>query len=170
VQDALEITDNGHKMVVFTQFRPVLHCYHARLQNAMPLVPQFLLHGGVPTDTRQDVVKAWAAVKGPAMLICMTQVAGIGLNMTAARHGQFIDKLFVPMLNQQAVDRLNRIGQDKTQSVQILDYQARDTVESRVESILKVKKNLFENIVEQKEFEKKLIRDMLAEMRAKAAA
>ena len=173
VEDANEIFDNGHKIVSFTQFRPVQAAYVARIQalsakhvsDGRGAVPIFILNGDVPAIDRQDVVKAWASITGPAILVCMIQVAGIGLNMTAARHGQFIDKLFVPMLNQQAVDRMHRIGSSKTQSVQIFDYQAKDTIEARVETILRTKKNLFENIVEQKEYEKKLIRTMMQELR-----
>lgn len=78
----------------------------------------------------------------------MYQVAGVGLNMTAARFGQRIDKLWNPSLNKQAVDRMHRIGADKTKPVTIIDYLTRDTVEDRVEQILSTKTKISNQLLE----------------------
>lgn len=167
IEDAEEIVAKGNKLVVFTQFRSVHAAY---VQRAKVLdVPIYELHGDVPGSERQGIVKDWGNVQGPAIIVCMLQVAGIGLNMTAARYCQFIDKDFVPALNQQAIDRLNRIGASKTQAIQVLEYRARGTVETRVESILKTKKNIFESIVEQKEFQKRIAREIMTDIKAAMA-
>lgn len=68
--------------------------------------------------------------------------------MTAARHGSFLDELFVPGLNQQAIDRMHRIGADLFQPVQIRKYLCRNTIEARVQAILKVKSKLFGELIE----------------------
>jgi SNF2 family DNA or RNA helicase len=148
VSDDVELLENGERVVVFTQFRDVQRAYIDRLKKARPNTPIFELHGDVPTDGRQQVVKQWGMTQEPGVIVCMLQVAGVGLNMTQARHGSFIDKLFVPGLNQQAVDRLHRIGQSETQQVQIREYLCRNTIESRVNQILRTKKKLFGEIVE----------------------
>jgi SNF2 family DNA or RNA helicase len=145
-QDDLEILDNGHRIVVFTQFRDVQRAYVDRLR-AYDL-PIFELHGDVPTSERTLVVKEWAMTQTPGVIVCMLQVAGLGLNMTAARYGSFLDELFVPGLNGQAIDRLHRIGQDKSQPVQIRKYICRNTIENRVQQILRTKSKLFGTIVE----------------------
>jgi SNF2 family DNA or RNA helicase len=94
----------------------------------------------------------------------MLQVAGIGLNMTASRHASFLDKLFVPGLNQQAIDRLHRIGASETQAIQVREYLARGTVENRVNQILRTKKKVFGEIVEtDPNWKKKLIQLLLEE-------
>jgi SNF2 family DNA or RNA helicase len=93
----------------------------------------------------------------------MFQVAGVGLNMTAARHGLFLDKQFVPALNQQAVDRMHRIGADDKQAVQIIEYFVKGTVEARMEKILATKKKVFNNIVENDSFLRQLIEDLIKE-------
>ena len=148
VNDDLELLENGHRVVVFTQFRDVQSCYVSRL--AGNDVPIFELHGDIKKPDRVRHVKEWGMTKEPGVLVCMIQVAGIGLNMTAARHGSFIDELFVPGLNQQAIDRLHRIGQseDETQPVQIRKYICRNTIENRVQQILRTKSKLFGQIVE----------------------
>ncbi len=137
----------NEKMVVFTQFRGVIEALDRRIVKS-GLDKPFQLHGGVPTGERQDLVKAWGSTSGPSVLVCNTTVAGVGLNMTQARSGMFIDKLFVPGLNQQAVDRMHRIGASKTQPVQVFELLVKGSVEDKIEKILRMKSKLFGNVVE----------------------
>lgn len=146
IPDGLEVLKNGGHLVMFTQFRDVQEAAARRLDKVAPEYDIWELHGGVPPADRSSVVKEWAASPKPAVIICMLQVAGVGLNMVAASTCQFIDELFVPGLNRQAVDRLNRIGQ--TEPVTVLKYIARGTIESRVQQILRTKTKLNDEIVE----------------------
>lgn len=161
VEMAEEIIGNGHPVVMFTQFRGVLAALAERLRVLKPLpIPCWQLHGGVPADDRRPTVKRWAdaALEGhPGVLACMFQVGGVGLTMTAAQHVFLLDKLFVPALNEQAVDRLHRIGQ--TQVVQVYEFMMRGTVETRIERIIKTKKTVFGQVVQSNdsEWKRKLI-------------
>ncbi|ANA87292.1 DNA helicase [Gordonia phage Gibbles] len=147
--DAEDICSGGERLVAFTQFRDVQQAYIDRLTNRRSFkYPIYVLNGDVDIDERQSVVDAWANDKTPGIIICMYQVAGVGLNMTAGRYGQRIDKLWNPSLNKQAVDRLHRIGADKTKPVTIIDYLARDTVEERVEKILDNKTKISNKLIE----------------------
>lgn len=168
IEDAVEILEprNGEldrKLVVFTQFRDVHEAFCKRLDKAAPWADIWELTGDVKTELRQGVVREWSAHPTPGVIVCMIQVAGVGLNMTAARHGFFLDKLFVPGLNQQAIDRMHRIGADTTQPVQINEYICRNTVESRVEQILTTKKKLFGSIVDESDFKRRLIAALMEE-------
>lgn len=148
VADDLDLLEKDERIVVFTQFRSVQLCYINRLAKANPDVPIFQLNGDTPMGDRQRIVKEWGMTSKPGVIVCMLQVAGVGLNMTAARHGSFLDKLFVPGLNRQAIDRLHRIGQSESQPVQIREYICRKTIENRVNQILTTKSKLFGEIVE----------------------
>ncbi len=146
-QDDLELLANGHRVVVFTQFRAVQAAYLKRM--GVMGYPLFELNGDVPISARNGVIKQWASTPKPGVLVCIIRVAGLGLNgMQVARHGSFIDEDFVPGINQQAIDRLNRIGASETQPIQIRKYVARKTIESRIQAILRSKQKTFENIVE----------------------
>lgn len=149
------VNENGEHVVVFTQFRDVQRCLVDRLNKRNTPIPSVQLHGDIPTEQRVPIVKKWSEDK-PGVIVCMLQVAGVGLNMTAARRMIFLDKLFVPKLNEQAEDRIHRIGASSTQPVQIYELQMRRTIEQRVEQILKVKKELFDGVVETSSFKKKL--------------
>jgi SNF2 family DNA or RNA helicase len=81
--------------------------------------------------------------------------------MTAASKMIFVDKLFVPKLNEQAEDRIHRIGADLTKPVQIYQLIARKTVEQRIEAILKKKTRTFNAVVEESDWKRQLLQAML---------
>lgn len=88
---------------------------------------------------------------------------GVGLNLTAANKAIFIDRLYVPKLNEQAEDRIHRIGADKTKPVQIFNIVAKKTVEERIERILAAKRKLFDSVVEMdSSWKQELIKEMAA--------
>lgn len=147
IEIAGEAMQNGDKVVIFTQFRKIQELICRRLVKAGHGVIGEL-HGDVPSGDRQGVVKSWTDYPYPAPLVCMIQVAGIGLNMVAARTGIFADKLFVPGLNDQAIDRMHRIGQQSVHPVEIYEIIASGTVEQRIEKILKTKRHTSKEIVE----------------------
>lgn len=147
VADARMMADDGEKIVVFTQFRASLACYVNRLLAALPDVPVWVLHGDVPTDDRQASVKAWSAHDGPAIIVCILAVAGVGLNMTAGRNVQFLDLDVTPANNAQAVARVHRIGATGDQ-IRVWTYEAADTVDQRVNAIIAAKQQTNDSIIE----------------------
>lgn len=158
-----ELVEAGEHIVVFTQFRDVNSAYAERLRRKD--IPVFTMTGSDKTIDRPDIVKRWAKAP-PGVLVCMFQVGGVGLNMTKARHGVFLDKLWSPGLNRQAIDRMHRIGAG-TQPIQIRDYQVRNSAESRVNEVLKMKEAIIGKTVDSEttsnaEWHKKLLAAALA--------
>jgi SNF2 family DNA or RNA helicase len=166
VEMVREMIDSNEPVVIFTQFREVLARMVDRLVKA-GLSPR-QLHGDIPVDGRMPIVRDWTDDNnaGNAQpIVCMFQVAGVGLNMTSAARLIFLDKLYVPKLNEQAEDRLHRIGADKTQPIQIFHLHMRNTIDSRIEAILKRKSDIFDTVVttDNSEWKKKLIAAVLAD-------
>lgn len=159
VEDIIELKNSGEKVIVFSQFRKVLQCVVDRLDKAG--VGAYHLNGDVKMTDRQPMIHAWTADPEDRPICAMLQVAGVGLNMVAARHVMFVDKLWVPKLNQQAVDRAHRIGQSSTQAVQVREYIAKGTVERRIEQILRAKDKVFESVIE----DVGIVRKLLAALR-----
>lgn len=147
IEDACEILDNGHKLIVFTQFMPIITAYMRRLEEARPGTPVYQIHGKVNKDKRQQVVKDWTADKEPGVIIGIIKAMGVGLNMTAANHGQFIGKEFSPGLNDQCVGRMRRVGSEHHPSIQVFDYMVKNSAEYRVEQIIKDKEFSFDTII-----------------------
>jgi SNF2 family DNA or RNA helicase len=145
LDDIMECIDEGGKPIVFTQFRSI-HALIVQRLLARGVKDYAELHGDVPQGQRQHIVDEWTAYNGGIPIVCMLQVAGVGLNMVASHDVFFVDKLFVPGLNDQAIDRADRIGQ--TDVVHVREYIARKTVEDRIEQILETKRDTFEDVVE----------------------
>lgn len=159
---AAEVLETGKPLVIFTQFRKVLQCAADRLgRKGMDV---YELHGDIAVTDRVPTVRFWseqAAAGKPGALVAMHQVGGVGLNMTAANTGIFIDKLWVPKLNEQSWRRLARIGQDFSQPIRIFELIARKTVEQRVEQINKRKSRISSTVVDgDNSWKKELVRQM----------
>lgn len=161
VDRALEVLDSGERLVVFTQFIPILELFADRMAKVWDDDAIFRLSGPrVPKDRRTEYVKHWGSYHKPSLLVCMFQVAGVGLNMTQARTAFRLDKLFVPGLNQQAIDRLHRIGQQEVQPIEVYDFITRNTYEEKIEQINRSKNKVIDSVVEDSAAFAKLLGDL----------
>jgi SNF2 family DNA or RNA helicase len=71
-------------------------------------------------------------------LVCVTTSAGgVGLTLTAARTAVFLQRPWSLVEAMQAEDRLHRIGAEGHESIEIIDIVARNTIDSRVRSVLR---------------------------------
>lgn len=163
IEDDELLIERDEKIVVFTQFRGVMAAYVKRARRQFPNTPIYELHGDVDQKDRIPTVKRWSAEPGAAIIVCMLQVATVGLNMQASHEISFLDKLFVPKLNEQAIGRCLRRGQKYP--VRVREYKVRGTVETRIEEILRNKTGLFKSIVDNADY-KKLLYKLLKEKAA----
>ncbi len=144
-QEFINDEDYPTSVVVFTQFRGVMEAMAGRLINEG--IPVWQMNGDTPQNRRIPLINEWSKSKEKGVFIIMLQMA-MGLNMTAASKGIFLDRLYVPKLNEQAEDRLHRIGTDKSHPVQIYVLLARGSVEEKIEKILTRKSKLFDQLIE----------------------
>jgi SNF2 family DNA or RNA helicase len=161
---ALEVIQNGDPIVIFTQFRDIQRFMVARLEALG--VDTIQLHGDIPIPNRVPIVRQWtddAKAGRPKAIVCMYQVAGVGLNMTVANKMIRLDKLYVPELNKQAYKRLDRIGQ--TRPITVWDLFMRNTIDTRIEAINKMKSDIFDTLVaaDNSAWKKMLIAAVLAD-------
>jgi SNF2 family DNA or RNA helicase len=145
IEDDLEVLRDGRKLVVFTQFRDVQAAHKRRLEAHG--IPVFEINGDVPQLQRPEIAKIWSKTKEPAVFSSIIRVGAEGLNLTAARDMSFLDKDYTPGKMDQAQDRCRRIGADATQPIRVRSYICRGTVENRIEQILRTKRALFNQIV-----------------------
>jgi len=143
-----EAADNGLKVVVFSYFRAVLTVVEQALS---PQVsgPQALgsqvfgpISGSVPPERRQQVVDAFTAAPGHAVLLAQIQAGGIGLNLQAASVVIICEPQVKPTTESQAVARAHRMGQ--VRRVQVHRLLSPDSVDERMLRILRAKTALFD--------------------------
>ncbi|MFC8621809.1 DEAD/DEAH box helicase [Streptomyces anulatus] len=133
-----EARDNGLKVVVFSYFREVL----ATVKDALGPDAFGPLSGSVPPARRQELVDAFSAADGHAVLLSQIQAGGTGLNMQAASVVILCEPQIKPTLEHQAVARAHRMGQVRT--VQVHRLLATDSVDQRLVELLARKDRLFD--------------------------
>jgi SNF2 family DNA or RNA helicase len=136
-----EVIDEGHKVLVFSQFTSFLAILRRRL-DAKPIVYEYL--DGRTTD-RQARVTRFQEDPDCRLFLVSLKAGGQGLNLTAADYIYILDPWWNPAVEAQAVDRAHRIGQ--TRRVFAYRLIARDTVEEKIVALQDRKRELAESIV-----------------------
>lgn len=118
------IEDSGRQVVVFSEFKMTCQLLQDRL--AKRKISSAQITGDVPPEERTDAVARFQEGDVDVM-ICTLDAGGVGITLTAADTVIFLERDWTPAINEQAEDRLHRIGQENHVSVVIL--QAVDTVD-----------------------------------------
>lgn len=136
-----ELREEGHKVLVFSQFVKMLEVIRGALEAAE--IRYAFLDGR--TRDRQSVVDAFQ--KDPAVrhFLISLRAGGVGLNLTAADYVILVDPWWNPAVEMQAIDRTHRIGQGKKVFAQKLI--TRGTVEEKILDLQARKKQLAEDVV-----------------------
>lgn len=138
-----EIIDNGGKIVVFSQFVMLLERVQQALRERFPETPQFMLTG--KTLDRETPVHAFQTTSGPAIFLVSLRAGGTGLTLHSAEYVFLLDPWWNPAVEEQAIDRVHRIGQQKR--VFVYRMVAAGTVEERIEKLKQQKRELFDALV-----------------------
>ena len=145
VQQLPGLLEKGHRVLVFSQFTGYLKSISARL--AEEGIGHLYLDGS--TRNRAEVIEAFTSGQEPVFLISL-KAGGFGLNLTEADHVFIMDPWWNPATEQQAVDRIHRIGQDK--EVHVYRLVAEGTIEEKVMQLKESKAALFDAVVGEGEF------------------
>ncbi len=91
------------------------------------------------------------------------KAGGVGLNLTQADYVFILDPWWNPAVEQQAIDRTHRIGQEK--KVFIYKFIAKDTVEEKILALQNRKKRLANSLITTEEsFFKSLSKEDIKEI------
>lgn len=138
-----EAEDNGRKVVVFSHYRAVLDLVVRELPGATygPLT------GSMPPAQRQRLVDDFTKADSGAALVAQIQAGGVGLNIQAASVVIICEPQLKPTIEWQAIARARRMGQ--TKSVQVHRLLAENSVDQRIQSILRRKATVFDDFADE---------------------
>jgi superfamily II DNA or RNA helicase len=139
---AAELTANGHKTLVFSQFVDFLQILRAPL-DAAGISYQYL-DGATPAAERSKRVAAFQAGEGDLFLISL-KAGGFGLNLTAADYVVITDPWWNPAAEDQAMGRAHRIGQ--LRPVTVYRLVSKGSIEERIIDLHHDKRALAESIL-----------------------
>jgi len=97
-------------------------------------------HGGLSRGARDRMVEEFQSREGPGILVLSLKAGGTGLNLTAASHVVLFDRWWNPAVEDQARDRVWRIGQTKTVIAHRLICPG--TIDERVEEVVAGKREI----------------------------
>ena len=136
-----EVRDEGHKVLVFSQFTSLLALLRERL-DADKVVYEYL-----DGKTRDRDVRVRRFQEDPecGLFLISLKAGGLGLNLTAAEYVYLLDPWWNPAVEAQAIDRAHRIGQ--TRHVFAYRLLATNTVEDKIVELQQSKRDLADAIV-----------------------
>ncbi|GAB3913488.1 DNA helicase [Microlunatus endophyticus] len=135
-----EILAEQHRVLIFSQFTTFLGKVGDLLSARE--VPYAYLDGR--TKNRGKVIEEFKSGEAPVFLISL-KAGGFGLNLTEADYCILLDPWWNPASEQQAIDRIHRIGQ--TKNVMVYRLVAKDTIEEKVMALKEDKAKLFASVM-----------------------
>jgi hypothetical protein len=136
-----QLHEEGHKVLVFSQFVSMLDLIKARLE--LEGRPYNYLTG--QTKDRKGEIEKFQTTKDPSVFMLSLKAGGAGLNLTSASYVILYDPWWNPAVENQAIDRTHRIGQkNKVIAYRLL---TRDTVEEKIRILQHQKTQLVTNVL-----------------------
>ncbi|KAK1968726.1 SNF2 family domain-containing protein [Colletotrichum sublineola] len=126
------------KSIVFSCWTRTLHLVGMHLKRAG--VKFAMINGNCPLSERQKILENFANDDSLRVLIMTTGTGAFGLNLTCANRVFIVELQWNPSVENQAIARAIRFGQD--QKVLVTRYVIKGTVEEEMRSQQNMKKNL----------------------------
>lgn len=139
------LVSEGYRALIFSQFTDPEYGAHAiasRLEDYNPL----LFTGDLSPIQRDSVIRIFKENRDHKVLILSLRAGGQGLNLQDASYVFHFDRWWNPAVELQAESRAHRLGQ--TIPVHVYKYVIENTIEERIEKILREKQLLFDELVD----------------------
>ncbi|WP_316839411.1 DEAD/DEAH box helicase [Pedobacter gandavensis] len=128
----------GHKLLVFSNFTGMLTLIRTELEKQG--IPYAYLDGKTKLDKRKAAATTFQEDEACRVFLISLKAGGTGLNLTAADYVYLVDPWWNPAVENQAIDRCYRIGQDK----HVMAYRmiCKGTLEEKILAIQDKKRKL----------------------------
>ncbi|XP_023690181.2 transcription termination factor 2 [Paramormyrops kingsleyae] len=135
---------SAQKCVIVSQWTSMLHIVAVHLRE---LGLRFaVIDGTVNPKRRMDLVEEFNNdPKGPQVMLVSLCAGGVGINLVGGNHLFLMDMHWNPALEDQACDRIYRVGQ--TRNVTIHRFVCGGTVEEKISSLQEKKKELAKKVL-----------------------
>lgn len=150
-----EARDSGQKVVVFSQYLDMLAMIEAHLKK------KGIGYASIKGSTRDRSEQLRKFREDPAceVFVASLLAAGVGIDLTVASIVIHYDRWWNPAKENQATDRVHRIGQNR--GVQVFKLVTKHTIEEHIHEMIERKKGLLEDIIGQEDQISYLSRDEL---------
>ena len=138
------ILDNDEKVIIFTQYVEMGKLIQQLVSKKFKQEVLFL-HGSQTMKEKTRIIDTFQEDENYKIFVATLKTGGTGLNLTAARNVIHYDLWWNPAVENQATDRVHRIGQDK--DVMVYRLITKGTLEEAIDAISKRKIDLAEKSI-----------------------
>lgn len=136
-----EARESEQKVVVFSQFLPMLAIIEAHLKK------KGIGFAGIKgsTKNRQEEIRRFREDPECKVFVASLLAAGVGIDLSCASVVIHYDRWWNPAKENQATDRVHRIGQNR--GVQVFKLVTKHTIEEHIHDLIERKKGLIEEAI-----------------------
>lgn len=135
-----EVFASGRRAVVFSQFVRLLDRTRAATHTRFPDVNSLILTGG--SRNRAQPVKDFQQLKDAGVIFVSLRAGGTGITLTNADYVFLLDPWWNPAVEEQAIDRVHRIG--RTDPVFVYRMVAENSIEQKIQQLQTDKRELLQ--------------------------
>ena len=151
-----ELVESGEKALIFSQYTEMLTILRRVFDDRS--LKYFYLDGTTPEKSRTQMKKAFQEGTIPFFLISL-KAGGLGMTLTEANCVVHYDRWWNPAVEDQATDRVHRIGQ--TKPVKVFRIHTTGTIEEKLGQLLEKKKDLFDSVIEVDDLRKEISKEQI---------
>nr|XP_036308590.1 transcription termination factor 2 isoform X1 [Pipistrellus kuhlii]KAF6305055.1 transcription termination factor 2 [Pipistrellus kuhlii] len=141
--EAIRRSPGSQKSVIVSQWTSMLKVIALHLRRHK--LTYATIDGSVNPKQRMDLVEAFNNSRGPEVMLISLLAGGVGLNLIGGNHLFLLDMHWNPSLEDQACDRIYRVGQQK--DVVIHRFVCEETVEEKILQLQEKKKDLAKQVL-----------------------
>jgi SNF2 family DNA or RNA helicase len=160
MDDLPDLINAGEQIVVFAVSRQLIEMAEERLKKAK--IKFSVIKGNQKQAFRQEQIDRFQNGQVPVILVVIA-AGGVGITLTAARIGIFLQRSWSFIDNHQAEGRLHRIGSEIHSSIEYIDYISEETVDEVVVEVAEGKELRLEEIVRDRDTVRRLLHGKLSE-------
>lgn len=136
-----EIRDSGQKVVVFSQYLGMLDLIQAHLESKQ--IGYASIRGS--TRDRKGELERFRDDPRCEVFVASLQAVGVGVDLVSASVVIHYDRWWNPARENQATDRVHRIGQNR--GVQVFKLVTKGTIEEHIHRLIEKKRTLAEGVI-----------------------
>jgi len=136
--------DPDWKAVVFSQWTSFLNLIQEALVREN--IGFVRLDGAMSAQARTKAITTFRDKPSCRIFLISLKAGGVGLNLTSANRVFLMDPWWNPATEDQAVDRVHRLGQ--TKEVEVIRFIAKDTVEEKIQELQNKKRQMMTTALE----------------------
>lgn len=162
-----KVGSKGEKVVIFSQFVTMLNLMEKFMKDEGVVFRR--IDGSCTLKQRERSIQEFNTDKRVTVFLISLKAGAIGLNLTVATNVFLVDPWWNPAVEDQAIERVHRIGQEK--NVNVIRFICEKTIEERIQELKQRKKEMIKEVLQfnPQEQKKQNIENMIYIIRAMSA-